>query len=557
MHVSLTPQEVSANARAAATRAAFQSLLMRYSPSLKGVAVAHRGGLRLSKTAKFVGASPYVHLRATATLLVFSPPRGAELVGLVTYVGPDHVAMSVLGAFRAVLPLDPLREFYAYDYRVMPEGLVKKWRALGNDCEYDEDITFGRQMRFTVDGVKPTQSGLFQIIASLNDGLRFGPAEGRLPLGVIDSDSEVVLSTDPNDDVGHNLFRMNGLSGPGAEEEEDSKPIQVMSAGRRSSVSRARDSLSSGDALVGNHFSDALMTTPGFEQSGHSKKKKRRHSESKDKRSGKASSAKKSVRFEGIKDEVKDEPEHTLTEIDFAVPVLTQTEMSTPPIGQSSVSSPEKSKKTSSREKKKKKKRDKDREKGSKERKSKKKDKHRKRREDENIGKAEPHLEVAVEDKAIVDELLGEKHSQGAAGVDRNGSRADEGSRGPEKHGEANESGHSGQVMLRKEEAKELFHDSTMEDARRDVVGQLASQKAASEHALASEVKDEQEVIEPNTDAEKAGALLSGNGEPSKQSSEKVKRKKKRKREPETDTGSRKKKKKRRDQLKGEDRVAK
>lgn len=335
VHVSLSPQDLASGGKAAATRIAFQSLLMRYCPELRGVAVAHRGGLTFKSPAVFVGASPYAHLVATAQLLLFSPPRGAELVGVVTHVGPDHVGLSVLQAFHAVLPLEPLREFYAYDYRIGVEGLVRRWRCLQDVSGFDQDVTVGRQIRFVVEGIKPSQTGLFQILASLNEANRnLLDADVLPPLGVLNAASEVVIATESDNDGTDKAMNGHGemLDDDGA----DSGQVDVINVNKRSSTSRARSSSLPGqDPLMGisSPFGDALMTTPSTERRKSSKKKSRRESSGEHRHSSgrsKKTKLKKSVKFEGIANEAKDEPQDVVLTHEREVTVLTQTDLGTP-----------------------------------------------------------------------------------------------------------------------------------------------------------------------------------------------------------------------------------
>ena len=95
VRVHLSPADVGAGSstgRAVASREAFASLLMRYSPELGGVVVSH-GSLDFGKEpvfAELVGASPFARVRAKAELLLFAPSKDAILTGVVTYVVRFH-----------------------------------------------------------------------------------------------------------------------------------------------------------------------------------------------------------------------------------------------------------------------------------------------------------------------------------------------------------------------------------------------------------------------------------------------------------------------------------
>ena len=157
IHLSLPPYTLT-SPTTYATRAAFSQLLMRYNPSLGGVVVAHTGRLKLDGPPRLIGSSPYAHVYATTKLLLFCPTPGAQLLGLITHVGPDHVGMTVLRSFHAVLPT--------------------------NDPGFPHGSTLRRGMvlRFEVGDVKNTAQGLFQIMATLQESNQF---TATAPLGVV------------------------------------------------------------------------------------------------------------------------------------------------------------------------------------------------------------------------------------------------------------------------------------------------------------------------------------------------------------------------------------
>ena len=262
VHVSLSPQDLATRGKAAATHNAFRTLLMRYSTPLRGVPVAHRGPLDFKSPAVFVGASPYAHIVATARLLVFSPPRGTVFVGVVKHVGPDHVGLSVLHAFHAVLPLEPLRHVYAYDYHFGEDGLVRRWRCVNETSPFNHQVTLGRHIRFVVEGIHPSHTGLFQIHASLNEDIRRETHRPDEPLGVQDPAAELSTAADDTPDI-HNEATSGNADLLPNDETTPAETVDVLSASRRSSGSRARVSAVFGDdPFNSNVFGDALSQTP-------------------------------------------------------------------------------------------------------------------------------------------------------------------------------------------------------------------------------------------------------------------------------------------------------
>lgn len=221
VHLSLTPQQLG-NAVESATRLAYSGLLMRHHAALGGVVVAHSGPLKLATPPRFIGASPFAHVRATCKLLVFAPQKGSELLGVVTHIGPDHVGLRVLQVFHAMLPLSGLNEVYRY--------AVQRWACIGDGA----DVVIGSQMRFVVEAVKPTHHGLFQIVASLDEGLRVGDVTHAL--GVLSREHEIDL---------HGLNTNNVVASPGELRVRRGKRLRTEDAGLVSDVGAF------GDALMG------------------------------------------------------------------------------------------------------------------------------------------------------------------------------------------------------------------------------------------------------------------------------------------------------------------
>lgn len=186
VHLSLPPQQL-ATIKESATRQAYANLLLRHNPRLGGVVVAHNGPLQLRSAPRLVGASPFVHLRATAKLLVFAPGAGCVLTGVVSHVGPDHVGLSVHGAFHAVLPIDA-----APHLRFDPAAgdRPRRWHVPHSPTTPPSlDVTVGCHMCFVVASVKATESGLFQMVASIDTDVVAVPS--GISLGVV-ADHHVV-----------------------------------------------------------------------------------------------------------------------------------------------------------------------------------------------------------------------------------------------------------------------------------------------------------------------------------------------------------------------------
>lgn len=254
---------------------------------------------------------------------MFAPSRGVQLVGKVTYVGPDHVGLSVFNVFHATLPIEPVRDFYAYENKISHGECIRKWRILRTAVGFQEDVTVGRQMRFVVDTIKASQSGLFQILASLNEALWDVNTQNRMTLGVLPKEEEISLQLETADGFPLNSAQ-NGMTGDG---QEDTLSMRIMPIGKKSSATRARSALSALQASEGDVgvFGDVL--TPSVPVGGGYRSAMGRGDAvrpSGDKRSKKKEKKRKSVKFEDKERGANGEPQHAITEMDSVAPVLTQ-----------------------------------------------------------------------------------------------------------------------------------------------------------------------------------------------------------------------------------------
>lgn len=162
VRVSLSPTELHCGEpRRVAAQRAFASLLMRFHPKLDGVVVGQRGGLRFGTRplAPSNPASPFAHVVASATLLVFAPPVGVCLNAPVTHVGPDHVGLGLWNTFHVVLAMSDVDGAYKFD------SAKRQWLYVGEGTA--PVISVGSIVRFSVVGLKHTEAGIFHVAASL------------------------------------------------------------------------------------------------------------------------------------------------------------------------------------------------------------------------------------------------------------------------------------------------------------------------------------------------------------------------------------------------------
>lgn len=203
VHLSL-PAGAGRDAARIASKQAYGRLLFRHHPALGGVVVAHEGEVQLVSGPKYVTTSPFAHVAAETTLLLFAPCVGCILTGVITYVGPDHIGLTVHSAFHAVLPFEDVAPHYTYVR--MPDSDAR-WQRLhstdgpdastmsvlddGSAGHHKKDYVHGGRVRFVVTGVQTTRSGLYQLFGSVRGGSNSSTSVTG-ELGVIHKEESVI-----------------------------------------------------------------------------------------------------------------------------------------------------------------------------------------------------------------------------------------------------------------------------------------------------------------------------------------------------------------------------
>ncbi|KZT57741.1 hypothetical protein CALCODRAFT_412488, partial [Calocera cornea HHB12733] len=80
------------------------SLVMKYSPTLEGVLLAHSELQFLSSTALLIADSPFSTARISYSALVWRPRIGMRLRGTVSLCGPDHVGLIMERTWNCSIP---------------------------------------------------------------------------------------------------------------------------------------------------------------------------------------------------------------------------------------------------------------------------------------------------------------------------------------------------------------------------------------------------------------------------------------------------------------------
>ncbi|KZO98917.1 hypothetical protein CALVIDRAFT_525875 [Calocera viscosa TUFC12733] len=102
MTVSIPPMFVNNPRRG--VEEMLDSLVMKYSPTLEGVLLAHSQLSFLSPTALLIADSPFSTARISYTALVWQPRIGMRLRGSVSLCGPDHVGLILEKTWNCSVP---------------------------------------------------------------------------------------------------------------------------------------------------------------------------------------------------------------------------------------------------------------------------------------------------------------------------------------------------------------------------------------------------------------------------------------------------------------------
>ena len=135
-----------------AARGALDRLLLQWSEDLEGVLLAHEGAALVPEPGRVLGTLPYVRAGVSARLQVFAPEVGDTLVGEVTKLGGDYIALLVLGIFPAVVPLKNIREGFQQEQEGTPEAC---WTCAGAEGGLPHRVSVGSMVRFSVSQCAP------------------------------------------------------------------------------------------------------------------------------------------------------------------------------------------------------------------------------------------------------------------------------------------------------------------------------------------------------------------------------------------------------------------
>jgi DNA-directed RNA polymerase I subunit RPA43 len=145
-----------ANSANALIRATSEHLLT-YVPILGGLPVAF-SGIRPAQVGTIAGDSPIIYVPFTATATVFCPKVGARLIGAVSKIGADFIALLVHGVFNASIPREQI-----------PPALLKYDPTRNAWCFRDDSsapIVTGSVIAFTVERLE-TVNNVFSVVGSL------------------------------------------------------------------------------------------------------------------------------------------------------------------------------------------------------------------------------------------------------------------------------------------------------------------------------------------------------------------------------------------------------
>ena len=128
-------------------RGALDRMLLKWSEDLEGVLLTHEGAALLPDPGRVLGTLPYVRAGVSARLQVFAPRVGDALVGEVTKLGGDYIALLVMGIFPAVIPVKNIREGFQQEKEGSPEAC---WTCVGREAGHPHRVSIGTMAKFRV-----------------------------------------------------------------------------------------------------------------------------------------------------------------------------------------------------------------------------------------------------------------------------------------------------------------------------------------------------------------------------------------------------------------------
>ncbi|KAJ1506921.1 hypothetical protein HMI54_015015 [Coelomomyces lativittatus] len=79
------------------------NMLLKYNPHINGVIIAYYNVQFVQKHAKLLYDSPFLHFHITFEALIFSPPLGSQLSGVIDKQSPSHIGLISLGFFNVTI----------------------------------------------------------------------------------------------------------------------------------------------------------------------------------------------------------------------------------------------------------------------------------------------------------------------------------------------------------------------------------------------------------------------------------------------------------------------
>lgn len=121
------------------------NMLMRYSEDFGGVVLSYSNEKLTSTKGAILESLPYVHVQATAVLLLFSPTVGQTLEGVVNQVCGDHLGLLVMGVFNASIAVTDTEDSFDFD---------ESEQSWSGKVDYRHKISVGTNVKFRLKGMQ-------------------------------------------------------------------------------------------------------------------------------------------------------------------------------------------------------------------------------------------------------------------------------------------------------------------------------------------------------------------------------------------------------------------
>jgi DNA-directed RNA polymerase subunit E'/Rpb7 len=146
-------------------------MLLRIEPTLGGVPLSIKSMKIEGTSAPIFEDHPHVHVNVAVNFLLFAPEKGSIISGIVNNLAEDTVGLLILDTFNAVIPKDEIPPDFAFDYK------GSSWTSSTSG----QRISIGSEVLFSCKGMRTTDQGLIQVLATFISTAGWEPPDAPTP----------------------------------------------------------------------------------------------------------------------------------------------------------------------------------------------------------------------------------------------------------------------------------------------------------------------------------------------------------------------------------------